>query len=363
MVPLILVIPPWKRMIESIKNTSRVRATLADVAEDAGVSIATVDRVLNKRAAVRSETARRVHEAATRVGFHAARLLAQRVEDLRPERRLGFLMQRRGSEFYRNLAAELSRATKDPSRGRHTPMIEHMEDLTPGSVAERILRLGERCDALAIVAADHPKVNAAVDRVTAMGVPVYALLSDLSAPVRAGYFGMDHRKAGRTAGWAMARLAARSGDIAIVVGNHRYLGHELCEISFRAYLREHAPEFRLLEPLASFEDRHFAQEATLDLLKRSPDLAGIYVPGGGIEGIVEALRERQGGRHIVVVAMELLSETRDALLDATIDLVLATPIVLVARHVVEAMLARVDGREGSTSREPLAFEIYLPENI
>ena len=231
------------------------------------------------------------------------------------------------------------------------------------AVAERIARLGERCDALGIVAADHPRVSTAVERLAASGKPVYALLSDLGTEARAGYFGIDHRKAGRTAGWAIARLAGSTGDVGIVVGSHRYLGHELCEISFRAYLREHAPGLSMLEPLASFEDRRFAQEAMLDLLKRKPDLAGLYVPGGGIEGIIAALRDSRPARRVVVVAMDLFTETREALLDGTVDLVIATPLAAVARGVVEAMLDRLDGAALPLVRPPLRFDVCLSENI
>ena len=41
--------------------------------EAAGVSVATVDRVLNGARAVREETTRRVYEAARDIGYHAAR--------------------------------------------------------------------------------------------------------------------------------------------------------------------------------------------------------------------------------------------------------------------------------------------------
>lgn len=59
--------------------------------------------------------ARRVEAAATALGYNAAGLVAQRVAALRPERRLGFPLQRRGSAFYRNLATEPGRAV----RARH----------------------------------------------------------------------------------------------------------------------------------------------------------------------------------------------------------------------------------------------------
>ena len=219
-------------MIKSIKK----RPTLADVAAEARLSVPTVDRVLNARAPVRAETARRVQEAAARIGYHAAPLIGRRSEALQPARTLGFLIQRRAAEFYRNFAAELAEATVAPELGAHLPLIEHMEDLTPAAVAERILKISERCDALGVVAADHPKVIAAVERVWQAESPSMRCFSDLSAPSRAGYFGLliIARPAARRAGrWRGSR--SEPGKVAIVVGNHRYLGHEWAEMSFRGY--------------------------------------------------------------------------------------------------------------------------------
>ena len=56
------------------------RMTIADVAREAGVSTATVDRVLNGREKVREATAREVFEAAHRIGYHAAGLIGQRIK-------------------------------------------------------------------------------------------------------------------------------------------------------------------------------------------------------------------------------------------------------------------------------------------
>jgi LacI family transcriptional regulator len=347
-------------MIKTIKPPPRRRPTLADVATEAGVSAPTVDRVLNARAAVRPETARRVREAAERIGYHASALLARRATALAPERTLGFLIQRKGSEFYRNFAAELNEAAR---LGGQRPWVEHMEDLTPAAVAERILRLGERCDALGVVAADHPKVNAAAERLAGLGKPVYALLSDLSTPTRAGYFGLDHRKAGRTAGWAMARLAREAGPVAIVVGNHRYLGHEWSEMSFRGYLREQAPWLGVKESVASFEDPRFAYEAMLDLMARTPELAGVYAPGGGIEGVTRALRERSGPTRPIAVAMDLLSTTREGLIDGVLDLVIATPLARLARALVPAMLERLADPALPPQIAFQPFDLHVAENL
>ena len=66
------------------------RPTITDLARISGVSVATVDRVLNNRLPVREETARRVYEAATGIGYHAAGLIKQRMRQELPEYRLGF---------------------------------------------------------------------------------------------------------------------------------------------------------------------------------------------------------------------------------------------------------------------------------
>src|SRR5688572_25154945 len=225
------------------------RPTIIDLAERAGVSVATVDRVLNKRHPVRAGTARRVLEAAEALGYHATGLLRHRVGDQAPHRTLGFLLQKRDDYFYQALGAELVAATRAATAIQGRAVLEFVDELVPSLIARSLRELGAKAEALAIVAVDHPHVAEAITEMHGKGVPVFTLLTDLTAPARAGYLGIDCRKAGRTAAWAISRTAKRVGKVGILVGTHRYLGQELAEISFRSYFREHAPDFRLLEPL------------------------------------------------------------------------------------------------------------------
>ena len=83
------------------------RPTITDLARVSSFSVATVDRVLNSRLPVREETARRVYEAATEIGYHAAGLIKQRMRQELPEYRLGFLLLRGNDVFYGDFAREL----------------------------------------------------------------------------------------------------------------------------------------------------------------------------------------------------------------------------------------------------------------
>ncbi len=339
------------------------RPTVADLARAAGVSVATVDRVLNQRLPVRAATAARVLEAAERIGYHATALLRRRLREDVPARTLGFLLQKRTDFFYRALAAELEAATRAAADIRGTPAVVFTEAIAPAAIAAAIRELGRKADALAVVAVDHPHVTEAVAGLRERGVGCVALLSDLSAEARACYVGLDGRKAGRSAAWAIARTSPVPGEIGILVGSHRYLGHELAESGFRSYFREHAPAFTLLDASANLEDDRLAYEAVVELLAR-PRLAGIYLAGGGMAGAIQALRDEGAGRRIAMVCNELTPETRAALVDGVVTMVIATPLAALAAGAVATMArACLPSGPPPPARTVLPLVIHIAENI
>jgi LacI family transcriptional regulator len=349
----------------SLQSDGRARRpTIADLAAAAGVSVATVDRVLNQRHPVREATARRVLEAAENLGYHGTPLLRARVQEQRRPCRMGFLLQRESSLFYQQLARHLEAAALELAGRESRPLIEFVGELDAATIVERMQSLSRRVDALAVVSVDHPRVTEEVERLHRQGLPTFTLLSDLSASLRAGYIGLDARKAGRTAAWAITRFSRKPGSVAIFVGSHRYLDHDTREISLRSYLREFAPDFRLLEPLVDLEQPAVAYDAALTLLKRHSELVGIYSAGGGTDGIIEALLEMGCNEDVVLVCNELTPSIRSALIDRVVDLVIATPIEALADRTVRAILDAVaEPKTFTPIQTMLPFEIYGPENI
>jgi LacI family transcriptional regulator len=338
------------------------RPTINDLARQAGVSVATVDRVLNRRLPVREDTAIRVVQAAEAIGYHATGLLKRRLTEI-PQRRFGFLLQKRDA-FYQKLAKDLVDATKAASFIEGKPIVEYVDELVPSIIVGRIREMAPKVDALAIVAVDHPLVVEAVEAVIATDKPVFTLLSDISTTLKTGHIGLDGRKVGRTAAWTISRTASGPGKIGILVGSHRYSNQELAEISFRSYMREHAPEFTLLEPIVNLDDERIAYEAVTDMVEGNPDLVAIYGCGGGQDGLIRALRDESAGRRIVAVCNELTPMTRAALIDGTVDLLLATPTATIATRIVELMAKTCSAAE-LPHLPPILFpaELHISENI
>lgn len=339
------------------------RPTMKDLAKAAGVGVSTVDRVLSGRHPVRRETAERVLAAAERIGFHGVGAIRHRIGADRPARTLGFVLQQRSTPLYARLGEILSEAVAAEPSIAGRARVEHLEDLSPESVAERIAKVSAACDAVAVVAADHPRVAEAIDRARERGVSVFALISDLSAASLTGYVGLDNWKVGRTAAWAVSRLCKHPGRVGIFVGSHRYRCQETCEISFRSYFREHAPDFQLLEARPSLEDPRLAYESTLDLLKQDGDLVAAFVAGGGVEGVIRALRDEGVAERLVTVGLDLTEVTRSALIDGVLTLVLSHPLQAMAAALVQAMAQAIEGGGPEPARRMLPFEVYTPENV
>jgi LacI family transcriptional regulator len=340
------------------------RPTIEQLAQAAGVSVATVDRILNKRAPVRRDTADRVYEAAAEIGFYATGLIGRRIREGLPEYRLGFLLLRTGQQFYGAFARELEKAVAGASGFRGVAMIDTVSSQAPAEVAGKLEALSRRANAVAVVAPEHPTLTAAVEDLKRRGIPVFSLLSDFAAGERQGYIGVHNGKVGRTAAWMIARCAKAPGKVALFVGSHRFHGHELREIGFRAFFREEAPEFVVLDTIVNLEDGQLTQDRFLELADKHPDLVGAYVAGGGMEGAISALRGMAPDTRPVTVCNEITPESRAALADNLLTMVIATPLAALSRELVSLMgQALKPGEAVGPSQTFLPFDIHLPESV
>jgi len=340
------------------------RPTIKDIAEHALVSVATVDRVLNGRHPVRDETARAVYDAAASLGFHATGLIQQRLIKSLPTYRFGFLLQRPNQPFYQNFGKALEGAAAQSAAAQIHSLIEFLPSQRPAEVVTHLMAMAKKVQAIAVTTIDHPMISVAVAELKARGIPVFAMLSDIAPGIRQGYIGLNNRRVGRMAAWVIARTAKAGGRVAISVGSHRFQGHELRETGFRSYFREYAPEFTMLETLVNLEARSIAYEATLDLLQRYPDLSGIYIAGGGMEGTINALREENMANKVAVVCNELTTDSRSALADNIVTAVIGTPLAQLAQELMGLMIKSLGNEADSVPGQTfLPIDFYISENI
>jgi LacI family transcriptional regulator len=195
-------------------------------------------------------------------------------------------------------------------------------------------------------------------------IATFSLLSDFAQGVREAYLGLNNMKVGRSAAWLMSKSAPRPGKVVLFIGGHRYHGHALRETGFRAYIREYAPGFEVMDAIVNLETRQLTQEALLGALARHDDIVGVYCAGGGMEGAIAALREIDCGEKIGCLVNELTPESRQALLERRITGIFQTPLRELCTDLVAAMLHTIDhGMAENPGQRFVPAILWVPESL
>jgi LacI family transcriptional regulator len=337
------------------------RATVHDVARTAGVSLATVDRVLNGRPGVRPVTAEKVEAAIRTLDFRrdlSASLLA-RARDLR----IVFLIPDGGNAFMRSLEAAVGRRAKASRNERLTLNAAQYHALDPGALVARLDALdGRTTDCAVVVAPDDPAVARAIDAAARRGVATITLVSDLPGSARRHFIGIDNQGAGRTAASLLGRFCP-TGRIGLIAGSLGLRDHRERFEGFAGVLGHEFPHLTLAGPVEGFDDDAATEAAARGLLENNPDLSGIYILGAGNAGLIAALGKAHRAGNIRVVAHELTDATRAALRAGTLDVVLdQNPDGEIAAAIAAARQVALSP-DAQIHSAPIEIGIFLRDNL
>ncbi|MCB1490189.1 MAG: LacI family DNA-binding transcriptional regulator [Bauldia sp.] len=342
------------------ERTIPTRATITEVARAAGVSTATVDRTLNNRAGVRARTRERVLDAAERLGYLPERRAVAPDEAAVVD--IDFLLPGGTNTFLKILSHQcmaLAEKRRDEARIR----VHHIEGFDPDALAAGLAALKETSRAIGVIPLDHPTVREAIRDVAADGVPVLAMVSDISNVARIGYVGIDNRAAGRLAGHLLGRFIPPGGrEVALFAGSLSYRGHEEREMGFRHMLAEEYPHLKVVELREMRDDSERAYAEAKTLLSAYGGLAGIYNIGGGNRGIARALEEAGRARDVAFVCHELTEFTRRLLIAGVADAVIDQNPRVEARDAVDWLIHAARGRPVPTYA-PIRIQAIFKENI
>lgn len=333
-----------------------MKLRVTDIARAAGVSTATVDRVLNNRRGVHARTSARVQETIKR--------LSEGELVTRPKlKHFDFVIPSGTNPFLEAMAQEVERMKEQVALIGVKPRCHRIEGFHPASIAERLRAIGSDSDGIGVVAIDHPLVREAINVVVGSGVPVITLVSDISSSRRLGYIGMDNHAAGRAAGYLMGRFVSNhSGNIALIAGSFTYRGHQEREAGFRRILLEDFSRLRIVGAREGQDETALTYQQALELLDLNPKLAGIYNIGGGSAGVAQALIERKR-TNIVFIAHELNASTRDHVVNGVIDAVIHQNASNELMGAVRMLLNHHNDRDLSANLDPVRIEVYFRENL
>jgi LacI family transcriptional regulator len=306
-----------------------MKTTIGDVVRSAGVSTATVDRVLNNRAGVSATSRHRVYDAARKLGYLPT---FESVSLPSKPAHLEFIVPVGDNAFLKRLAKHIEDfAGRLPLVASCT--IHRLGGYSPDETLAAVEKMSLRASGLGILALDHPKTR------DTLRSRIVTLASDIPGSPRAAYVGIDNRMAGRTAAWMMGKMMGeRSGTVAVFMGSRSYRGHEEREAGFRSVLVDDFPSLSISSVIEVAEDCSKSRAEAFAVLKNNNDVAGLYCIGAGQPGIAQVLREVRLRRKPLFICHDLTADTRAFLLDGTVDVVIDQNARLIAEQSIVQLL-------------------------
>lgn len=266
-------------------DNDKQKTGMTQVAELAGVSLSTVDRVLNERGSVSDSKRRKVLAAARTLGLR--RLLPSPIHGLL---RFDLLIVGSHTDHYRRMAAEFARQAQLHSR-RLIIQRQIWDEQSPQQLLEFIAKPRIARQGLIVVAYDTPQIRAALQAQIDLGVPVVLLTSSLAGLEGATYIGIDNYVAGRSAGRLLSHWtgATGGGQVLLITNSLLFHAHQQRVDGFMQVLGERAPGLTVIGPIESHDDDARSEAAVNEAVAEGPGLAAIYDTGSSSAGIQRAL--------------------------------------------------------------------------
>ncbi len=343
-----------------------MRPTVNDIAREAGVSLATVDRVLNARPGVRQNTITSVNDAITRLGF----VRDQAAANLARSRsyRMAFVLPDTESQFVQTLAAALDLAKPLAHMARTEVLLYRFPAENPHALSSILAALpGAGIAGVAIMAPETPILRDAIRALRAAGLRVVALVSDLPNTEAEHFIGIDNRAAGRTAAVLLGRFLgpnrpAENRQIMVISDSMSLRESVERRAGFDQQMQAAFPQIDVLPTVEAHGRPDTMHQIIRETLRHSPGVSGIYLLGTGLRALTGTLAQI-GAHPMVVIAHELTPHARAALQSGTLDAVITQNTGHLVRSALRVLRAKTDRTPIDQSQEQIRIEIVIRENL
>lgn len=316
----------------------RGRPTIQMVADLAGVSRGTVDRVLNNRPHVNEAVRERVLDAMREIGYVPP---ARASHTARPPLVLGILLPNWEGQFQAEVEQGIRRACAQLEDSNVQVLRRRCGTDLPQEALELLESMrAEGAAGFAVCTVSDPAVEGWIAARAEEGIPCVTFNSDLPESRRLCFVGQDIYAAGRVAAGLLYKCVSGQGPILATAGNLKFDGHRRRLDGFRDRLAELGFPADQILVRETFNDYETTFRTIQETLGGTPGLRGIYMANLSVSGCCAAV-ERAGKKGLVhVVCHDINESIRQLIRSGSVDFTIPqdlqqqgyTPLLLLRDH-------------------------------
>ncbi|MFC5703980.1 LacI family DNA-binding transcriptional regulator [Cohnella faecalis] len=296
-----------------------MNVTIRQIAEKAGVSRGTVDRVLNGRQRVKPEVRERIEAIAQELNYvpnAAGKALAYNKKPAL----FGIVMPPKEIPFFDEIRAGIDIAADELKNLGIRLEYRYVDNKNSEEGAAAIKELVEAgANGIMFSVMDDERIRGCINEAAERGVPVITFNSDVEQSKRVCFVGQDLYKSGKVAAGLMERILPSRSKVLILSGNLNFQAHRARVKGFHEACEVNENKIEVVQIIEGF-DRYDETRYKLDqALREHDDIAGIYLATGPIKAALDVLQEHGKAGKIKVVSNDLIPETEEGLRNRFID--------------------------------------------
>lgn len=282
-------------------------ATIKEIAELAGVSRGTVDRVLNNRGSVNEETAERIRAIIRQLDYKPNRagiaLAAQKKKYL-----IGVILFSRKNPFFDYVMQGFSDKAEELSLYGCEITVKRVAYHPEAQLSAIRACLKEGVQGLIITPYNGDEIREELNKLIRSGIPVITVNSDAEGVRRLAYVGSDYYNSGEAAGALMKLVTSGPVRLGIVNGDNNILCHTQRISGFVDKLSDDT-RFKVVCQGESLDDDKTAYELVSRMLHSHPDISAFYFTAAGVYGGCRAIAELAPEKDIKVITFDEVPST------------------------------------------------------
>lgn len=338
-------------------------ATIKEIAELAGVSRGTVDRVLNNRGAVNHATSEKILEIAKALDYRPNRagiVLAAQKKRLK----LGVILFSSDNPFFEDVQRGVEEKAEELSGYNCSVVIKQVRFNIEEQLAAIDELEAEGANGIAMAPCNHSSIKERINSLFENGIPVVTLNTDIEGSRRIAYVGSHYTHSGETAAGLMNLMTSGDVQVGIISGSSDILCHTERIAGFQKTVEANYKNIQIIETVENHDDDIESYEKTTAMLSAHPGINAIFFAAGGVYGGCRAVIAKGLTDKIRILAFDKVSTTKTLVQEGIIAATICQQPKIQGTKPLEILFAYLTAGElPEREYHYVAVDIRIKENI